>query len=134
MFEAWHSGLVAENRAYGAGRPAFLAGDPAAVLARQASVPTSGSRRDLGGSHFLDQQRRLRIAREAKRPPKPAAKHCWIDEDPRWPGLWPALLLAWVRDENDASGGWAGRVAFVPGPQVELVLAVVPAAYLTAEA
>ncbi|WP_143447900.1 hypothetical protein [Kineosporia sp. R_H_3] len=125
---------MAENRAIDAGRPAFLSGDPTAAPARQAPVPTSGSRRDLGGSHFLEQQRRLRIARGAKPAAKPVAKHCWIDEDPRWPGRWPALLLAWVRDENDASGGWAGRVAFVPGPQVELVVALVPATYLTAEA
>jgi hypothetical protein len=35
-----------------------------------------------------------------------AGRHCWVVDDRRWPGAWPALILEW---RQDAQQQWWGR-------------------------
>ena len=75
---------------------------------------------------------------EPPAPPRPAdpaaregrarGRHCWVQDPPGAPGVWPGLLVEW----RQADGGWQGRVTYaVAGPQgTVLVEAWVPAALL----
>lgn len=35
-----------------------------------------------------------------------AGRHCWVVDERRWPGVWPALLLEW---RQDGQRQWWGR-------------------------
>ena len=61
---------------------------------------------DHGGRH------EQRLPHGARPPVRSfAPKHCWVLNPPGAPGRWPGLLLEWQRTPT---GGWEGRVAYVP--------------------
>jgi hypothetical protein len=52
-----------------------------------APEPPPGSRRPAGAGH---------------------GRHCWVQDPPDAPGIWPGLLVEWRQRED----GWHGRVAY----------------------
>lgn len=120
---------MSENRPFRRGRPTLqerVDGTAGPLLPRQDTPATRVGHAWEEHEQRLADLRRQQGAHRAAADPTP--KHCWVLDDPRWPGRRAGLLLGWQR----TSGGWVGRVVLAPAEDVELAVVLVPSNRLAA--
>ena len=121
---------MSEWQPFRRGRPTLqerVDGTAAPLLPRKDTPPTRTGQAWQEHERRLAELRAKQEGRNQDNYPAPV-KHCWVIDDPRWPGRRPGLLLGWQR----TSRGWVGRVVLVPAEDVEVAVVLVPSQRLAA--